>query len=72
MSVFCFFPFVCLFELGSGMTVCLLGMAYFADIHHLAFFVIIQIFGGALQVWIDLGTISFCSFSVGHTQLHFL
>ncbi len=36
--------------LGSSVTVFLLGVAYFADIHHLSYFIIVQVFGGALQV----------------------
>ena len=35
---------------GSGIFVCLLGVAYFANIHKLYYFIIVQIFGGALQV----------------------
>ena len=39
--------------IGSGLSVCLLGVAYFANIHKLYYFIIIQIFGGMMQVCMD-------------------
>lgn len=35
---------------GSGVFVGLLGVAYFADIHHIAYFVVVQIFVGVFEV----------------------
>ena len=35
---------------GSGITVGLVGVGYFAKIHHLYYFIIVQVFGGVLQV----------------------
>eukprot|EP00731_Ephydatia_muelleri_P030045 Em0021g568a len=35
--------------LGSVANLCLLGVAYFGDIHHIAYFIVIQIFGGMMQ-----------------------
>lgn len=35
--------------LGSVANLCLLGVAYFGDIHHIAYFIMIQIFGGIMQ-----------------------
>ena len=39
-------PFV-----GSGISTGLLGVAYFANIHHIAYFVVFQILGGIMQVF---------------------
>ena len=39
-----------LFHAGSAVTVALLGVAYFARIHHLAYFIVVQILGGVMQV----------------------
>lgn len=35
---------------GSVINLCLLGVAYFGSIHHIAYFIMIQIFGGIMQV----------------------
>ena len=35
--------------LGSGVFVCLFSLAYFMDLHSMAFFIFIQIGGGLLQ-----------------------
>ena len=35
--------------LGSGVFVCLFGLAYFMNLHSMAFFIFIQIGGGKLQ-----------------------
>ncbi len=35
---------------GAGLNVVLMGVAYFARIHHLAYFLIVQMFGGVMQV----------------------
>ena len=35
---------------GSGLSVILLGIAYFANIHQLAYFILVQVFGGIMQV----------------------
>ena len=48
---------------GSATTVGLMGVAYFANIHHLWYFIIVQMFGGLLQVSIV------CSYSV-HVGTH--
>ena len=40
---------------GSGVSAGLLGVAYFADIHHFSYFVVFQIMGGIMQVWIGSG-----------------
>ena len=37
-------------DLGSGVFVGLLGVAYFADIHHLAYYVVVQVFVGIFEV----------------------
>lgn len=36
--------------LGAGLNVVLMGVAYFADIHHLGYFLGVQVFGGIMQV----------------------
>ena len=36
--------------IGSGVFVGMLGVAYFADIHHLAYYIVIQIFVGVFEV----------------------
>ena len=36
---------------GSGIAVSLLGVAYFANIQHLAYFIVVQILSGMMQVW---------------------
>lgn len=36
--------------LGSGVFVGLLGVTYFAQIHHIAYFIVVQIFVGVFQV----------------------
>ena len=35
---------------GSGIFVGLLGVAYYAEIHHIAYFIVIQIFVGVFEV----------------------
>ena len=35
---------------GSVINLSMLGIAYFANIHHLAYFIVVQIFGGIMQV----------------------
>ena len=35
---------------GTGVSVALLGVAYYADIHHIAYFIVIQVLGGVMQV----------------------
>ena len=35
---------------GSGVFVGLLGVAYFAEIHHIAYFIVVQIFVGVFEV----------------------
>ena len=35
---------------GSGIFVGLLGVAYFSEIHHIAYFIVIQIFVGIFEV----------------------
>ena len=35
---------------GSAVTVGLMGVAYFANIHYLWYFIIVQLFGGLTQV----------------------
>ena len=42
--------FVSLLILGSVVNLLLLGIAYYAEIHHIAYFIIVQIFGGVTQV----------------------
>ena len=39
-----------LFLEGSGVFVGLLGVAYYAGVHHIAYFVVVQIFVGVFQV----------------------
>ena len=41
---------------GSGIFVGLLGVAYFANIHNLAYYVIVQIFVGVFEVKMNLCT----------------
>lgn len=38
------------FLIGSGIATGLLGVAYYAHIHHLYYFIIVQILGGMMQV----------------------
>ena len=35
---------------GSSISVALLGVAYFLEIHHIWYFILVQLFGGAMQV----------------------
>ena len=35
---------------GSGVFVGLLGVAYYAEIHHIAYFIVVQIFVGVFEV----------------------
>ena len=37
-------------SIGSGVFVGLLGVAYYAEIHHLAYFIVVQIFVGIFEV----------------------
>ncbi len=37
---------------GSAISVALLGVAYFANIHALWYFIVVQVFGGIMQVGI--------------------
>ena len=45
------FPWFSSFLTGSGIAVSLLGVAYFANIQHLAYFIVVQILSGIMQVW---------------------
>ena len=36
---------------GSSIAVSLLGVAYFAKIQHIAYFIVVQILSGIMQVW---------------------
>ena len=36
--------------LGGAVNLLLLGIAFYAEIHHIAYFIIVQIFGGVMQV----------------------
>ena len=40
----------CYLYSGSAITVGLMGVAFFANIHHLWYFIIVQLFGGLFQV----------------------
>lgn len=35
---------------GSAISVLLLGVAYYANIHHIGYFIAVQVFGGIMQV----------------------
>ena len=35
---------------GSGVFVGLLGVAYYAEVHHIAYFIVVQIFVGVFEV----------------------
>ncbi len=42
--------FLTLGLIGSGLNVVLIGLAYFFQIHYLAYFLVVQVFGGVMQV----------------------
>lgn len=39
---------------GSAISTMLLGVAYYANIHHISYFIGIQVFGGIMQVYTQL------------------
>lgn len=39
-----------MFVTGSAISVLLLGVAYYANIHHIGYFIAVQVFGGIMQV----------------------
>ena len=48
--------------LGSALSSILMGVAYFANIHHLAYFIVVQIMGGLMQVWcVCVGVVCVCA-----------
>lgn len=46
----CIYVSICTNSAGSGVFVCLLGVAFFANIHKLYYFIIIQFINGIFQV----------------------
>ena len=45
---------------GSGVFVSLLGVAYYANVHHLAYFIFVQIFVGIFEVTIIIIKLNMC------------
>ena len=39
---------------GSGVFVGLLGVAYYTEIHHIAYFIVVQIFVGVFEVSVSI------------------
>ena len=51
----------CTSLLGSGIGTGLLGVAYFAKIHHLYYFILVQLLNGMLQVHTERWQFRYCN-----------